>query len=166
MCQENLEIHFCTCVPTEEKVVIHNKNSRRFKKDFDEDAYLKKNLVWKLFKYEGYENSGLIGMIIMPSNQLTSELTADYLIGALNSKNLFDFDYQPQQGDNLKIEFSFRNKKSRKEYQGKIYSYMSFIFKDDKWTKDYYIGFNHKTVLFREGKVEIKDLNLGMEPKA
>ena len=153
MCKSNIDIHFCTC--ESEGTIIHNKNSRKFKKKFTEEQYLEKSLIWKLFKYKGYEDTGMIGMIVMPKNKLTNQITAEYLLAQLNSKNVFDFDYRPNEGDNLVVEIDYKYKPLKKKRRNHIYSYMSFIFKKSLWIEDHYNGFYDQTELIKKGKVKV-----------
>ncbi|WP_299107160.1 hypothetical protein [uncultured Tenacibaculum sp.] len=111
-----------------------------------------KVIRWKLSKYLGHEWSGMDGLMIMPSKNLTQGLTENFVIEELNKQNCFDFDYIPNEGDNLIFEigwlFNKRGKKIERELE---YEYSSYIFKANKWKADSYNPFYEKTEIINEG---------------
>lgn len=157
MCKTDFELHFCTCMPenTATQTIIHNKNSRRHKKNFDKDSYQSKKIMWQLNRYLGSYDSGMIGMMIMPQDKLTEEITAAYLLKELNTRNVFDFDYTPDEGDNIivRLEFTMPEHKKHRRYEER--AYMSFIFRKGIWQEDFYNGFSDATAEIRKGEVQI-----------
>jgi len=157
MCKKDIKIHFCTCHnKTEEKVkIIHNKNSRRFKKKFNKDEYLQKRLTWSLWKYVKSGYSGIDGMVIMPEEKLTKDITSEFLLKELNNNTkLFDFDYNPNEGDNLIIRSEYINKKIKGRNRLDTYEYLSFIYKKSIWKKDFYNVFYDSTEEIATGIID------------
>ena len=152
MCKQGFDLHFCTCMNG--KNIVHNKKSRRNKKKLEGEDFIYHNLKWRLNRYKGQNDSGMIGMMIMPKYRFTTALTADYVLGQLNSKNRFDFEYTPTEGDNLSISIDYSSNKKKKH----LFSYMSFIFKSGEWVEDYYNAFSDETEEFQKGKVKIINL--------
>ncbi len=136
MCETGKEIKLCTCVPNGMNRIVHNKKSRRFKK-------LPKEFTWKLRKYVGFSNCMMDGMIIFPIDILSEDLTTEKMLMDLNNRNCFDFDYQPNEGDNLQI------------FTPEKYSiqFLSFIYRNGEWIADYYNGFRDATEKINHGKV-------------
>ena len=157
MCKQDFVIRFCTCEPKEEdKAVVHNKTSRRFKVKFDRNEYFKKHLVWSLRKYSHTYNSGIDGRCVTPVHKLTEDLTSDYLQEQLNSNNLFDFDYIPFEGDCLSIRFDYVNQEiKKKEFRPPLWEYIVFIYRDGKWVSDYYDSWDIRLKDYKNGKLEI-----------
>ena len=159
MCQPNFNIQFCTCSATEKKEpekIIHNKNSRRFKKKFDRDEYIQKKFTWHLSKYVETGYFGMDGMMLMPDEKLTNELTAEFLLDELNSNlNLFDFDYLPSEGDCLTVRPEYVYPEMKGRNRPSMMQYLSFIFRNDKWIQDIYNAFYDITEEIAQGIVKI-----------
>ena len=85
-------------------------------------------------------------------------MTSDFLQDQMNTHNCFDFDYKPNEGDQIIFTSEFRNKKGKrvKQYQAE-YKYISLIFKDGKWSIDHYDAFQDITEQFDEGFVKLSD---------
>lgn len=137
MCDTGKEIKLCTCMPNGIVKVVHHKKSRKFKNK-QRDVY-----TWTLYKYVEYANCGMDGMVILPKDILTENLTTEIMLIELNNKNCFDFDYEPNEGDNLKI---LSPEKYTREH-------LSFIFRDGKWIDDFYFGFGYEIKKINFGKV-------------
>lgn len=58
----------------------------------------KTQFIWRLCLYKGGKDSIMMGKMIMSEDQLDQNLTTNYLIKQLNSRNIFDFDYSPCRG--------------------------------------------------------------------
>lgn len=142
MCQPSQYLLFCTCTQ-EASAPVHNKNSRRAKKTPAPPQFL-----WQLKRLKESKHQGLDGMVIMPQSQLSERLTAHYVETQLNQGHCFDFDYQPQPGDNLLV---FTDTSAS--------VYMSYIFKNQQWTTDYYDPFYHKLSLIEKGKIKCLDVS-------
>lgn len=116
MCNQSSNLHFCTC-DDKNAPVIHNQNSRRFKK-MDEKEYLQQNIIWTLERHAGKKEEEWleIGLMMMPTGKLTEEITEDYVLEQLNTCNPFDFDYESVDGDCLAIRFNYKNRKFNQKY--------------------------------------------------
>lgn len=156
MCKQSSTLHFCTC-DDKNAPVIHNQNSRRFKR-MDEKEYLERNIIWTLDRSAGKEEEEWleIGSVMMPTGKLTDEITEDYVMEQLNTRNPFDFEYTPIDGDCLNIRFNYTNRKFRQKYNNLHYRYLSFIFRKGEWTPDFNIPFGEKFEIIFEGKIRIE----------
>lgn len=140
MCETGKEIKLCTCVPNGMNRIVHNKKSRRFKK-------FRNEFTWKLRKYVGDSNCMMDGMIIFPLDALSEDLTNEKMLTDLNHRNCFDFDYKPNEGDNLEIYTPHRYERE----------YLSFIFRNEEWIADYYDGFRDETEKINYGIVYFEE---------
>jgi len=158
MCKQSSNLHFCTC-NDKNTPIIHNQNSRRFKR-MDEKQFLEMNIIWTLERSTGKKEEEWIemGSMAMPTGKLTDEITEEYVLRQLNTRNPFDFEYQPLDGDCLQIRFNYKNKKIRQQYKNLQYRYLSFIFRKDKWTPDVNIPFGENFETIFEGKIRIMEL--------
>lgn len=150
------KIKFITVEPiteiTDEITVTHNKNSRRFPKTkIDRDNYHETQLEWSLSKYIR-TIPDIDFFHLMPAKKLTDELTEEYLISELNSKNIFDFDYFPNEGDYLAVRYKYINKEIKNKYRIPL-QYMTFIYKNGSWNTGVYE--NEITEEFKQGIVQI-----------
>ena len=143
MCKPNFELRFCTC--TKDKATVF------------ETENLNTVLFWTLSKYLGENESPLDGLVMLPPNKLVNDITSNYITKNLNTTNLFDFKYAPREGDNLIItEHSIKPwKKTKFKYQ-KLYSELSFIFKNGKWQQEFYEPLADKIEVIKTGVVKKK----------
>ncbi len=140
MCNTTHHFILCSCLEKNDDLVKHNKNSRRAKKEFEENNPDK--LVWTLYKYEGQAWIGMDGMMVPPAAKLRDEFTAESVLMELNSRNCFDFEYQPNEGDYLAL----RNDTIMSKRANVDDKYLPFIFTNGAWTINYYNTFYEKTV--------------------
>lgn len=136
MCDFNKGFILCKC--NTPKVVVHNKKSRRNKNTYQEPI----EYIWTLYKYLGASERVERGRYMFPVNDIGNGLSADFVIEELNDRNCFDFEYQPNEGDNLIISKS------------KSPSRIEFIFKEGKWIKDHYSPFDHECEEIDNGKIK------------
>ncbi|MBL7730110.1 MAG: hypothetical protein JNM88_02955 [Chitinophagaceae bacterium] len=115
MCHPISGFKLCTCA---NEPVIHNKNSRRNKKNTSNNPVYK----WHLLRYERRQPSGEIGLVKMPASDIGNGLTATAVLEQLNTVNCFDFDYTPQEKDELHIQ---------KDDQWE--EYLAFSYQQGKW---------------------------------
>jgi hypothetical protein len=141
MCDFDKGFILCTC--EEKKPIIHNKKSRRYKGQKDQLPTIYR---WYLSSFTEYYDSIMEGIYKFPVADIGKGLTEEWVLLHLNAGNCFDFEYTPQEGDNLII-------KSPAEY----YQYLSFIFKSGQWQADHYNAFNTILSLIKNG--EVKELN-------
>lgn len=135
MCNFNQGFILCKC--NDPRTVVHNKKSRRNKGNSSVEYALTLN------RFIGRSEKGERGRYVMPINDIGYGLTADFVVNQLNIRNCFDFDYIPNEGDNLII--------TRNEPNDRI----EFIFKNGKWIDDHYSPFNHETETFDNGKLKV-----------
>lgn len=128
MCQNNLEIKFCTCA----KMVKENMNE----------------YYWVLNRFIGTKENNRRGKIAIPLNDLGNGITTDNIIEFLNKNNCFDFEYLPQDLDTLVISI-FKENNHR--------NYFSLIFKNNSWIKGNNPAFRSIKKPIAEGKVEVKN---------
>lgn len=142
MCESGKNIKLCTClVGGTANAIIHNKNSRRHKKDQllnSENIYM-----WTLYKYVGLQDWAMEGLLYPPSNKLGEYLTNELMLKELNNETCFDFDYKPNEGDNLEIYIDEQS----------VYSFLSFIYRNGQWKVDSYDCFVDKKERINYGKV-------------
>lgn len=149
MCNRTNKLELCSC--TDMSV---NRIQRLYSEEIkllDRKGILKV-ISWKLKKYVGHKSSEMDGLMIMPSENLTQELSEKYILKELNRANCFDFDYKPNKGDNLIFEIGWLFNKWGKRVNKKLeYEYSSFIFRDNKWIADSYNAFYEETEVIKEG---------------
>jgi hypothetical protein len=136
----------CTCEKTPPKI-IHHKNSRKYKKK----TPLAENIYhWYLCKVEERNDDFLMeGICAMPSQQIGNGLEEEWVLLNLNCEKCFDFEYTPQEGDNLIIKYSQKS------------GFLSFIFKNNSWVADSYNSFAYFSILKNKGKMkDILNLDL------
>lgn len=95
-------------------------------------------------------------MIMMPIGKFSEELTYNYIIEKLNTKNLFDFNYIPSEGDTLFIRIEYVYKVIKKKH-GSLGIYMSFTFKNNEWTEHFHDPFCDITEEFKKGILKINE---------
>ncbi|CAM4190413.1 MULTISPECIES: hypothetical protein [Flavobacterium] len=170
MAHSNFTIKFITIEPLinsnlEPKPVIHNKNSRRnkIKEVWNEKNYETKTIYWRLRKYSGdYIYNGLDWHHQSSAKELNyDELTTENILPILNSKNVFDFDYLPKENDMIWMHLEYTNKQYRFKVRPILWSFISFLYKDNKWTINK--GFDHIHYNFEEYKNGIVEFNKHIE---
>jgi hypothetical protein len=100
------------------------------------------NIVWTLAHYLGRVMSLMMGMPARPATQLGETMTQSYVLSQINAHQCFDFDYTPQEGDNLSLQNQ--------------YGFMSFIYRGNSWEARTYDPFLSNLEQFADGKVNCK----------
>ncbi|WP_298425387.1 hypothetical protein [uncultured Kordia sp.] len=136
MCKPISVIRFCSCA--------ENLEANKHRKDI--------YYVWTLERVSGLNDIAMDGMLMEPSVQL-DELLPEYILKELNSKNRFDFEYQPQQNDSLHIKRIHPKKRYHKKKL--IGDNLNFYFLADRWHIGYPDGFTYLFETHKNGKVEI-----------
>ncbi len=151
MCENVKQLTFCSCMPDVNTKVIHNKNNRKNKIKKDVFIWeLKRKIEDKItYNATDTEDSNLViaiieGMLMMPSDSLVGGLNANFVLNELNTRSCFDFDYIPNEGDNLVLH-------NPKKY---VDAFISFIFNNKKWELGMYDGFKDKLEVFNHGKLK------------
>ena len=126
----HFENEFIFCLDENTTTTVHNKNSRRHKRELQNQMLNAPEVyLWTLCEFLGYPEDDLMLMEVhpkLPSKDIGQGLTDEWVLLNLNSKKCFNFDYSPKQGDYLSIKSS------------KKYDYMSFIFQNEVWERGFY----------------------------
>lgn len=137
MCKTLETIRFCSCADNLESATKHAKS-----------IYY----VWTMEHATGFNDIAMDGLLMAYPEQL-DELYAEFIVKELNSKNVFDFDYQPKENDSLRIERV--NPKKRYEKKELIGDHLNFYFKFDEWQIGYPTPFTYEYEIYKNGNVEI-----------
>jgi hypothetical protein len=147
MCDFTKGIKLCSC----ENETIKFREQEFYKMVKNEYVKIpnKKNenipiiFIWRLFKLKSKNNNNEIGRYMLPAGDIGNGLDAEWIALNLNLENCFDFDYTPEEGDNLFIQTN------------EIASaYISFIFKNDQWIIDVYDPFTWNTKHIVDGIIK------------
>ncbi|HUM51709.1 MAG TPA: hypothetical protein PK431_07820 [Chitinophagales bacterium] len=103
------------------KSIIHNKHSRRNKHLLNETEF-----HWKILKREKPEESDELESYMYPTKDIGFGLNNQSIIEQLNSHKIFDFEYKPEEYDNLQI---FE--------KTPLSSYLSFVFQNGEWKSEF-----------------------------
>lgn len=155
MCDFNKGIKLCTC--NGEKIKYRKQDLYKKIKGKLVKIPNKKNdeipiiYVWHLYRYIGKDEENYeLGRYIFPTDDIGNGLNAEWIALNLNIENCFDFEYIPNEGDNLYITQNIE-----------LSPYISFIFKNGEWIIDHYDPFSYITKHVNEGKVfEITNKNV------
>ncbi|WP_430409713.1 hypothetical protein [Kordia sp.] len=141
MCKASETIRFCSCADNLENASKHSKS-----------IYY----VWTIERILGINDFAMDGLLMEDPKQL-DELVAETILRKLNSKNLFDFDYKPQDNDSLEI----KRVNPKKRYQKKkcIGTHLNFYYLFNKWHIGYADVFTYQLESYKNGKVEILKIN-------
>lgn len=147
MCNFNKGIKFCTC----DIDTLKLRNQQLYRKVKGELVPIpnRKNdkiplmYIWHLFRYKEQQTElFMIGRYLFPTDDIGNGLNAEWVALNLNVEDCFDFDYTPQEGDNLFITQNVE-----------MAPYLSFIFRKGEWTEDHYDPFSVQTELCYQGKL-------------
>ncbi|WP_299682618.1 hypothetical protein [uncultured Dokdonia sp.] len=129
MCDFSKGFILCKC--NDPKVIVHHKKSKRRKKlNKQSKAKTTAEYEWTLFSYVGIRKEQEMGRYRLPASKLDEGLTADFVFEELNTRNCFDFEYHPKEGDNLIIHTSTG------------FNRIEFIYRDGIWEEDHYSPFS------------------------
>jgi len=106
--------------------------------------------IWRLYRLIQKTHPRMLGKFMTPSNDIGEGLNAEWIAQKLNEENCFDFNYQPGEGDYLKIQ--------RNEIGS---PFISFAFKKGKWQVEHYSPFKTITKHLQDGLLKSVD---GDEP--
>ena len=82
------------------------------------------NFVWRLYRYRFRKKLGMTGSVVWSVNELKDGFTADFVLEKINTRNCFDFEYEPVEKDAIKF---FHNPNNS--------GYMCFVFENGRWRK-------------------------------
>lgn len=142
MCQPIEHLMFCTCADEVKVKTVTN----RYGDTYTQKVFPKHiHFIWTLQRYSNERNL-FDGMMEFPASILAESLNTNEVLKQLNNRDCFDFDYVPQEGDNLIIS-------SNKGHHG----YLSFLFENNQWNKGYLSPFNFILKVIEEGKVDCRE---------
>lgn len=139
MCKALETIKFCACP--------ENLNLKKSNNTY--------NYVWILQRVDRTDDSGLMGMTMLPTDQL-DQLKPEFIVQELNSKHLFDFEYLPKENDCLRIERIDRAKTRENEYL--FGEYLDFSFFLGEWHIGGVSPFMYIMKDYKKGNVEIEKI--------
>lgn len=146
MCDFSNGIKFCSCdknkIKFREPKVFINKKGKIVEKENPVNMGIPLEYIWTLFKFNGEKEVHEMGRYMMPIDDLGNGLNSEWIVLNLNCEDCFDFDYEPKQGDNLKIHQNFV-----------LGPYISFVYKGDEWIIDHHDPFNTKISKIKNGKI-------------
>lgn len=155
MCDFENGFILCTCIEeevVEEKKVVPVKKMRTKKKKllnkFESPPQLPidfKKYVWELRTLRKIEICK--GRCSFPSDDIGKGLESDWVELNLNDRNCFDFEFSPNEGD----ELVFYNEIN-------IYCFLAFIYKNGSWVKGYYNELQELTKLKQKGRVKVSNI--------
>ncbi len=142
MCDFEKGFILCSC-----KIEIPKKRSNVKSKKIKNLPTQKLGYRWYLSRFVGNRTEEIDEFLIegeysLPSKDLGKGLSEEWIQLNLNLENCFDFEYTPQEGDNL----VFRSNSD--------YDYLSFIFKAGYWQIEHYSPFSTILKKIDEGKIE------------
>ena len=150
MSLKNFEIELITVNPRKDsfdevKPVIHHKKSRRNKTKIllTKEECEETKITWRLRKYiRPLIYDGLDFTPMSASDRLTDEITTEKIVKFLNDNLFFDFEYEPNENDEIRMEIQYVieniNGKYRRPY---INYFVSFLYEGEKWIVNK--GFDH-----------------------
>lgn len=112
--------------------------------------------MWTLERISGINDFAMDGLLMENPEQL-DELIAEFILKELNSKKMFDFEYEPKENDSLRIERIHPKKRYQKKKQ--IGTHLNFYYQFDKWHIGYPDVFTYQHESYKNGKVEISEIN-------
>ncbi len=136
MCEFNDGFILCSCEFNNEEINTQDDSKIEY--------------IWELRILKSKELA--IGKAVPPMEDIGSGLNSEWVLLYLNSEKCFDFNYQPEEGDNLVI---YPNTKG---YYNQNIRYLSFIFKEGSWQEDFYDELGELTKLKSrkyKGKIKI-----------
>lgn len=148
MCDFNQGFKLCSCQT--ERIKYREQDQYRKVKGELVKIPNKKNddipvvYIWTLFRYRGHEQESFsLGSYIFPREDLGRGLNAEWISLNLNAGDCFDFDYTPEEGDNLMFGTNVI-----------LSTYSSFIYRDGEWVLDHYDPFSTKIEYVCNGSIQ------------
>lgn len=132
------------------KSVVHNKKARNNRNNPD---LIEHDWYWTLHRFVGkIENAWLEQVyLVFPKNWLSDQINSESVLLRLRNSDCFDFNYEPLEGDNLKIIHESQQMANNKSYHG--LDYLSFIYREDTWKEDSYDPEQDELLLVKTGNI-------------
>lgn len=132
---------------------IPNKNSRRYKAVANE-GYSDTVYTWSLRRYAGSVEDHMNFFYYYGMAEQVGDLTYKKVLKHINSSQWYNFEYEPQEGDYLSINYKYRcTDRPGKHRPFLPYTFFAFIFKNGDWTYESY--YDVKLQLIAEGVLYI-----------
>ncbi len=145
---------FCTC-SKDHADEVHDLYSDEMKK-------LKKNdflqiISWTLFRRMHEMEKFIDGMIVFPKQNLTDILTEDVVLATLNNQDPFDFEFKPQNNDELVLRSGeLFNRRGKKIDRHRNSEFAFFVYQDGMWSSRTSPSEYDEINVVRKGLVKIK----------
>jgi len=144
MCILSDKIKFCTCSKTEETLVDFADEIQKLysRKQIEaifarlDGNYMDTYFKWTLKRFREDASASTIGSIVGIREKLTEQLTQENVCKLLNSENVFDFEYTPEERDLIEIREYYSYLELETEYEKRrpyIETPMHFKFEDGQW---------------------------------
>jgi len=91
------------------------------------------------------KESNILGKVARYTENFENGISSDELIDQMNSENIFDFDYTPNENDCLNVSTNENN----------AHKYFKIIYKNEKWTSGGNPVFRSVLENIASGKIEI-----------
>lgn len=147
MCDFSEGFKLCSCdgekIRFRKKAQYSIENGKPFKPRSKKEADIPVQFIWRLFRLKSPNTDSVLGLYKLPAEDIGHGLNAEWIVLNLNEKNCFDFDYTPEEGDNLFIQTNETGS-----------PYISFVFTKNQWTIEHYDPFNWNTEHIRDGLIK------------
>lgn len=104
--------------------------------------------TWIIYRIKSVNEDIELCSFVRPTNDIGNGLNNKWIELNLNFEEVFDFNYKPQENDNLILETNEMGS-----------PYISFIFEDNKWKTGYHIPFQYEIEELNRGEV-VKIINI------
>lgn len=180
MCQNPTHIKFCTCFAASEEIeeepksrtISYEERLEKFQKHFEprkrptispeayqkskealaKGRYLDTEIIWRLLRVDG--STGILGFMTLPNHRVNDKITAEDVLEVINTHEVFDFEYTPEEEDQLTIRERYLCEQIEEHRRPRLMDYISLVFKDYQWEKGWHsIGI--KRLELGRGTVEI-----------
>ena len=158
MCENKKSITFCTCNEKASNDALKSK-VESFKVLGNEEEYNKRVYYWILErtirKRTNEERSMIMGELFRPSKKLDEELTAEFVVEELNKNAEFDFEYIPEDGDELLIGIGYKFAQFEDYSRPFLPRPMKFVYEKKEWFFGYVNHFEYEQIELNKGKITL-----------
>lgn len=161
MCKTKNKIVFCSC---NEKISIASLISKSLEASDmidNKEEYNKRVYYWFLErtirKRKNKERNMIMGELYKPSKKLDEEVTAEFVIDQLNNNAEFDFNYIPEDGDELLIGIEYKYTQFKNYSRPFLPNPMKFIYQNEEWFFGEIDHFEYKQIELGRGKMKLNN---------